>query len=149
MSNTCSTHLQIFYQLQTLNKNLACKFESCLGSSPSRIEILQQLYHNQEISQKELQKMVKIDNAAVTRHLKQLEAANMVARRKKADDNRITLVCLTEDGRNAIKESLQEKEQFIAQTFKDFSEEELQIFLKMLSKIGTNIASVEIQSINK
>jgi len=144
LSNNCLIHLQIFYQLQTLNKNLTCKFESCLGSSPSRIEILQQLYHNEEISQKELQQRVKIDNAAVTRHLKQLEAASMIVRRKKAEDNRITLVELTEAGRNAIKESLQEKEQFIAQTFKDFTEEELQTFLKMLSKIGSNVASVEI-----
>lgn len=83
MSNDCLIQLQIFYQLQKLNNNVNTKFESCLGSSPTRIEILHCLYNADEISQSALQKEVNIDNAAVTRHLKQLEAAGLISRRKK------------------------------------------------------------------
>lgn len=39
-----------------------------------------------------------IDNAAITRHLKQLDTNEMIVRRKNPDDNRITLVSLTEEG---------------------------------------------------
>ncbi|MFT8319960.1 MAG: MarR family transcriptional regulator [Bacillus sp. (in: firmicutes)] len=144
MTNLCSLKLQIFYQLHVLNKELNTKFETCLGASPSRIEMLQQLYHVEEISQTDLQKMVKIDHAAVTRHLKQLEATEMISRRKKAEDNRVTLVCLTKHGRNVIEASLKEKEQFIRQTLNEFSEQEMQLLLKMLSKIGDNVSKVKI-----
>ncbi len=50
-----------------------------------------------------------IDNAAITRHLKQLEANEMIVRRKNPDDNRITLVSLTEEGRNKIQAFQEEK----------------------------------------
>lgn len=50
-----------------------------------------------------------IDNAAITRHLKQLEANGMIVRRKNPDDNRITLVSLTEEGRNKIQAFQEEK----------------------------------------
>ena len=71
--------------------------------SQSRLELILQLYEVDEISQKALQQEVNIDNAAITRHLKQLEANGMIVRRKNPDDNRITLVSLTEEGRNKIQ----------------------------------------------
>lgn len=70
------------------------------GYEPVSIRAYTQLYEVGEISQKALQQEVNIDNAAITRHLKQLEANEMIVRRKNPDDNRITLVSLTEEGRN-------------------------------------------------
>ncbi len=55
-----------------------------------------------KLVKKALQQEVNIDNAAITRHLKQLEANEMIVRRKNPEDNRITLVSLTEEGRNKI-----------------------------------------------
>ncbi|MCE4050906.1 MULTISPECIES: MarR family transcriptional regulator [Bacillaceae] len=144
MSNDCLIQLQIFYQLQKLNNNVNTKFESCLGSSPTRIEILHCLYNADEISQSALQKEVNIDNAAVTRHLKQLEAAGLISRRKKAEDNRVTLVSLTEGGREEITVSLQAKKSFIEQTLNGFSSSEQETLLDMLSRLSKNVSTVEI-----
>ncbi len=75
--------------------------------SQSRLELILQLFEVGEISQKALQQEVNIDNAAITRHLKQLEANEMIVRRKNPDDNK-SLVSLTEEGRNKIQ-AFQEK----------------------------------------
>lgn len=147
LTKDCSTSLQIFYQLQLLNKNMVVQFEHCLGTSPSRIEILKQLFHLEEISQSDLQKEINIDHAAITRHLKYLESASLITRRKKQEDNRVTLVSLTSKGREEIKASLVEKEEFIKQTLNGFSEQELQTFLQMLSKISNNVSTVNVNRV--
>ncbi|MES9781646.1 MarR family transcriptional regulator, partial [Bacillus thuringiensis] len=122
-----------------LNKEVSSKFEGCTGMSQSRLELILQLYEVGEISQKALQQEVNIDNAAITRHLKQLEANEMIVRRKNPDDNRITLVSLTEEGRNKIQAFQEEKERFAASAFKGLSEEERDNLLNMLNHIQENI----------
>ena len=62
----------------------------------------------------------------------------MIVRRKNPDDNRITLVSLTEEGRNKIQ-AFQEKERFAASAFKGLSEEERDNLLNMLNHIQENI----------
>ncbi len=64
--------------------------------SQSRLDILHQLYETGEMSQRALQQQVNSDNAAITRHLKQLEERDVVSRRKNPDDNRVTFVKLYE-----------------------------------------------------
>ena len=119
------------------------KFERCTGISQSRLELLHKLFEVNEISQTALQKEVNIDSAAVTRHLKQLEGKNMVARRKKPDDNRFTFVRLTEEGREKIASFRIEKEQFITKVFKDFSEEEQTSLTNMLARIQNNVKDIQ------
>ncbi|PDY45836.1 MarR family winged helix-turn-helix transcriptional regulator [Bacillus pseudomycoides] len=142
MTNSCSKEAIILYKLHFLNKEVSSKFEGCTGISQSRLELLHQLYQVEELSQKALQKEVNIDNAAITRHLKQLEANGMITRRKNPDDNRITLVRLTKDGRDKIHAFQEEKERFAASTLKDFSEEERDNLLNMLNRMQKNINEV-------
>lgn len=73
MTSSCSKEAIILYKLHFLNKEVGSKFEGCTGMSQSRLELILQLYEVGEISQKALQQEVNIDNAAITRHLKQLE----------------------------------------------------------------------------
>lgn len=63
----------------------------------------------------------------------------MIVRRKNPDDNRITLVSLTEEGRNKIQAFQEEKERFAACAFKGLSEEERDNLLNMLNHIQENI----------
>ncbi|WP_179106579.1 MarR family winged helix-turn-helix transcriptional regulator [Terribacillus halophilus] len=145
MNDSCSVRLQIFLQLQAVNKDLCSKFETCFGASTSRVEILHYLLQHGEVPQSSLQKEVNIDAAAVTRHLKQLEAAGTIVRYKKADDQRATWVKLDDEAQRHIEQSYQEKSQFIEETLADFSEEELQQFLHMLSKVSDNVSRVTKQ----
>ena len=130
---------QILHLLKGLNNQISPKFERCTGISSSRYELLHHLYHADEVNQSNLQKAVNIDSAAVTRHLKQLEADGMVTRSKIPSDNRVTLVRLTEEGRKRIIGYKEEKAAFVNQMLNDFSEEELSILSNMLLRMQTNI----------
>ncbi|TSB47935.1 MarR family winged helix-turn-helix transcriptional regulator [Alkalicoccobacillus porphyridii] len=138
----CTVRLQIFLQLQAVNKELTSKFESCLGSSPSRVEILHYLLQHEEVAQSALQKEVNIDAAAVTRHLKQLEAAGTIVRYRKEDNQRATWVKLEAEAKRQIEHSYQEKSQFVKDTLAGFSEEELEQFLQMLDRVSENVSRV-------
>lgn len=130
---------QIFDLIYRLNLQLSPKFERCTGISPSRLSILHQLFEVDEISQTNLQKEVNIDSAAITRHLKQLEASGMVQRRNDPTDNRFTLVRLTDQGRNEIAAYKKEKQQFVAQLLQDFNEQERSDFHDMLRRMLNNL----------
>lgn len=107
--------------------------------SASRMHLLFHLYQSEEISQTSLQKLVGIDHAAITRHVKQLEAENMVTRRTSPQDNRFTLVKLTEYGRQQIDTCMQEREQFLNRMLQGFSEQELIQLSAMLQRITHNL----------
>lgn len=140
MTQSLSEEAIIFDKLQSLTKQISTKFERCAGISPSRLQLLHQLYQVNEISQTTLQKEVKIDSAAVTRHLKQLEAAGTVSRRNNPDDNRVTLVTLTDHGRQEIITYKDEKQQFITQLLKDFNDQERYALSDMLSRMINHIS---------
>jgi DNA-binding MarR family transcriptional regulator len=142
LTNSFSKDEIILYKLYFLNKEISSKFEGCTGVSQSRLELLHQLYQVDEISQKALQKEVNIDNAAITRHLKQLEVSGMILRRKNPSDNRITLVKLTDYGYQKISYYHEEKKRFVTSVLKDFSEEERELLFDMLNRIQDNVKEV-------
>ncbi|AJC25449.1 Multiple antibiotic resistance protein MarR [Bacillus velezensis] len=143
MTACCSEEGEILYQLQSLHKVIGTKFEACTGISQSRLELLAVLFYVDEISQSDLQKKVNIDGAAVTRHLKQLEAKEMVTRRRKPEDNRIILVRLTEQGRERIEASKKEKERFIKEMLAGVSAEERSMLKNVLSQMQNNIENMK------
>ncbi len=143
LSHSCSEKANVLYALQEVNKQINQKFEHCTGVSQSRLDILHQLYETGEMSQKALQQQVNIDNAAITRHLKQLEERDVVSRRKNPDDNRVTFVKLTKSGHEKIGAFRNEKARFIDEAFKDFSEEEQLLLSKMLERLKVNISAIE------
>ncbi|MEC1754640.1 MarR family winged helix-turn-helix transcriptional regulator [Bacillus mojavensis] len=143
LASFCSEEAEILYQLQSVNKVIGVKFEACTGISQSRLELLTLLYHADEISQSDLQKKVNIDSAAVTRHLKQLEAKGMVSRRRKPEDNRITLVRLTDQGRKRIESSKKEKERFMKEMLANVSVEERRVLINVLGRMRNNIDNIE------
>ena len=132
----------IFQRMFELNKKLTSKFERCTGISQSRLEILRELFLAEEITQRALQKKVNIDHAAVTRHLKQLEENGMVIRRKNPEDNRFTYVQLTDEGKRKVAAYCEEKQQFISNVLKGFSEEESSKLLDILTRIQENIEEI-------
>lgn len=130
---------QIFYQIQLVNKDLYTKFEFCVGSSPSRTEILKFLYENGKIAQMSLQKKLNIDKAAITRHLKQLEASNYIERTKEDKDQRVTWVELTSSTKEEIDYLFKQRERFLSEILADFSYEQLKVFYEMLNTMQDKI----------
>ncbi|WP_412762697.1 MarR family winged helix-turn-helix transcriptional regulator [Peribacillus frigoritolerans] len=144
LTTCCSQEAEILYQLQSVNKVISTKFEACTGISQSRLELLALLYHVDEISQSDLQKKMNIDGAAVTRHVKQLEAKGMISRRRKSEDNRIILVRLTEQGRERIESSKKEKERFIKEMLVNVSAEERLVLKNVLLQMQNNIENIKV-----
>lgn len=138
MTRIVSKEEQIINLLNALGNKVSPKFERCTGISSSRFEILYELDQVDEINQSMLQKIINIDSAAITRHLKQLEADGMVTRRKNPEDNRVTFVRLTDDGRKHIEGYKVEKINFIHQILHDFSEDEIQDLASYLERMQNN-----------
>jgi DNA-binding MarR family transcriptional regulator len=115
------------------------KFERCAGITPTRFRLLQELFRVSEISQISLQKTLDIDAAAVTRHLRGLEDSGMIARRNNPADNRVTLVSLTDHGREHINSYREEKTRFISELLTGFNEQERTVLAEMLTRLQYNI----------
>jgi len=130
---------QVLHQFKGLTNQISPKFERCTGISASRYELLSQLYKVEEINQSTLQKLVNIDSAAVTRHLKQLEASGMVTKRRNPEDNRVIFVSLTDEGRERIIEYRKENMGFVKQMLHDFTAEEVDALSDMLRRMQDNI----------
>ncbi|MEK3796285.1 MarR family transcriptional regulator [Paenibacillus sp. FSL R7-0204] len=130
---------KIFELLQALHKGISPKFERCAGVTPTRFRLLQELYHSSEISQISLQKLVDIDAAAVTRHLRGLEDSGLITRRNNPADNRVTLVSLTRQGREHIDAYRENKTQFISDLLTGFNEQERTVLADMLTRLQYNI----------
>ena len=64
---------KLFYQQKLPNQETTSKFEKETGFSITRYELMMFLKENGQCSQTVLQNELKIDSAAVTRHLKILE----------------------------------------------------------------------------
>jgi len=133
----------IIDKIQNFYIQLTSKFGHCTGVSPSRFRLLQKLYHVDEINQTTLQKELQIDSAAITRHLKQLEKDGIVTRRMNPDDNRFTLVRLSDLGRQEIVAYREEKILFMTQMLQGFSEEEQKLFSNMIERMQDNINHIK------
>lgn len=129
----------MLYQMYRVNNAINTTFDAYISISQSRFEILALIYQENEISQSDLQRKVTIDKAAVARHLKQLEDNDIVSRRKKDGDNRVTWVKLTNLGKELIEVSQQEKEHFAKELLTDISDLELTMLSKVLIQLNKNI----------
>lgn len=121
-----------------VNKHIATRFERCAGVSPNRLELLCKLTGGQ-ISQSDLQKAVSIDPAAVTRHVQQLEAEGILQRTRCESDNRITLVELTEEGKEKVVLFKAEKDRFLEELQADLTETERLGLIQALQKLNSQI----------
>ncbi|XRG80007.1 MarR family transcriptional regulator [Rossellomorea sp. GAMAL-10_SWC] len=128
--------------LKELKVQIETTFEKCMGISQSRLEILNQLFEYGEVSQSQLQKTLKIDSAAITRHLKQLELNGKITRRKCETDNRITLVRLTQIGQDQMSSLWKEKVEFVNKMLIGFSEEEIDLTIEYLNRIQVNMNQI-------
>ncbi|WAA12703.1 MarR family winged helix-turn-helix transcriptional regulator [Fervidibacillus halotolerans] len=115
------------------------KFEQCTGISKTRLEILRLLLEEENVIQRELQKKVNIDPAAITRHLKQLEDQGMIIRRKNPDDHRFSLVHLTEKGKGSIGAYCEDKKRVVSTILNGFTEQEKTLLANMLKRLLDNV----------
>ena len=92
------------------------------------IGILILLFNQKEgYSMSELSRLTSVDNALMTRNIKELEKANYVYRNRENDFQRKYHICLTEEGRNVaknLKKLLQNRQEEFLKRF-TFEEKEI------------------------
>ena len=87
---------KLIYKIKLIENKVTKLFEEKTGLSLTRYEMLLAIYESGKLSQIELQQFLKIDNAAITRHLKILEEKNYVFRCRNPKNNREIFVSLTD-----------------------------------------------------
>ncbi len=85
----------LLYRMKIVNQELTAIFEKETGFSLTRYQLLQFLNERGRCTQNQVQNELKIDSAAVTRHLKILEEKQFVTRERNKDNNREIFVSLT------------------------------------------------------
>jgi len=87
---------RLLYQIKLADQNVATSFERETGFSLTRYEMLMVVKERGVCSQREIQQAMKIDNAAITRHLRILEDKGFVTRERNEQNHREMFVRVTE-----------------------------------------------------
>lgn len=135
MQHSCEEKKNILLMFKNLDRQVTQSFEKRTGISLTRYEILYTLLKRGQLSQIELQQSLKIDQAAITRHLKLLEEKSYVIRNRNKQNNREVIVQITDEGKNVLEHCDLDRKQFFDDLFYECTEQEisqLQILVKKL-----------------
>jgi DNA-binding MarR family transcriptional regulator len=102
----------ILHQLSHTYYELTVAFERHIGMSRARWAILSRLGREGNLTQAVLAQILHVDAAAITRQVKQLEAEGLVTRWAVPEDNRFTMVALTEQGRALVETQRGKRDEF-------------------------------------
>jgi DNA-binding MarR family transcriptional regulator len=117
-------------------------FERHVGMSKARWQVLALLQREGELSQAVLQQRLRVDGAAITRQVKQLEEDGLVLRRADPHDNRFTLVVLTPAGQQIAAGMAGKRESFEALVTAGISAEDIALMRRCLQQIRDNVRSL-------
>ncbi|WP_270998983.1 MarR family winged helix-turn-helix transcriptional regulator [Listeria seeligeri] len=129
--------------MHLLSKEISHVFEQQTNKSFTKVEILFHIKQAPGQSQNKLKENLYIDSASITRHLKRMEEQGLITREKKDENKRYTYLFLTPTGESELASLLAEKEKFQNGALADFSEEEVALWLKSVTKMMNNIEKME------
>jgi DNA-binding MarR family transcriptional regulator len=135
---------QIFLMVKNIDRHVTQYFEKRTGISLTRYEILYKLLEKGQLSQMKLRHELKIDQAAITRHLKILEEESYVTRHRNEQNNREVIVQITEAGKDILDNCDLDKNRFMDEMFGSFTEQELkqlQILVKKFESEAEKLKS--------
>ncbi len=113
-------------------------FGGIVGTTQARLRVFQQLKRRGELSQAELGQSLGVDGAVITRLVKQMEAEGVLTRRPDPNDNRFTLVLLTDQGQQQIEELFVKVRSMLPVLLQGLSEEEIRCARGTLARIRQN-----------
>jgi DNA-binding MarR family transcriptional regulator len=134
----------IVVELMHLYRDVMRITERSTGMSKSRLEIMDDLMHVDEMSQAELARRLGVEGAVITRIVKQLEAEGLVTRRADPRDNRYTLVTLTPEARalNITDDAENFKSAFTADLLDGLTEGDRAELLRLLEHLQKNAHAI-------
>lgn len=131
---------QLLYQLKLVNQNMTSLFEDKIGISLTRFQLLVYLQSHEPCSQVTLQEGLKIDQAAITRHIKVLVSEGYLLKTRNTQNNREVLVTLTDKAKAELGKC-QNSENLRKDFLKaDVTDEDLKLLAQLLEKLNSAIA---------
>jgi len=97
------------------------------------------LNKNDGLSQKEIADMLKVKASTITVMLKRMEKAGIVERRQDREDQRVSRVYITEEGRELCKKASDVMKNIEAECFGNFSVEERIILKRLFMQMKDNL----------
>lgn len=126
---------RLLYQIKLTNQEINTLFEKETGFSLTRYEMLMFLKEKGICSQNKIQTELKIDSAAITRHLKILEQKGYVIRKRNVDNNREVFVQLSEQAIQDLEACGKEHDQGKSSLTLSLSDEEAEQLSDLLNKL--------------
>jgi len=121
-------------------------FDQYVGMSQARRQLLTLVAQEGEISHATLQRQIGLDGATITRLVKQFEADGVLSRRLDPDDNRYTLVALTDSGQQIVTGLQAAHGQFQTQLLDGIPRDEQVMMVAVLERLRANIRAVQAAS---
>lgn len=130
--------VKLLHDIKILERKVADIFEKKLEISLTRFQIIKYLYEVEIATPKQISQILKIDAAAITRHLKKLEEGGYVRKRRNEDNNREVLVEITQFSKSKIDQCVKETD---VRTLIDeeFTDEDFKRLGILLNKLNNNI----------
>ena len=107
--------------------------------TPAQLEIIIYLLNKKEAFQNELENYLNIRRSTISGVLKTLEKNNMIKKVKSSDDSRINKIILTDFCLEKIKKIKKQATIYEKKMTNNITNEELEIFFKVIDKITNNI----------
>lgn len=111
------------------------------GLSFSQFMVLEALYSKGNLSIGEVREAILSSVGTISLVVKNLEKMGYVKRKTDENDKRVSILYLTDEGRDVIDKVIPENETMIYDYMKDLSEEETKTLLGLLKKLGENIGN--------
>ena len=129
--------IELLYNLKILDKKLLDLFEKKIGISLTRFQIIKYLHESSFCTSKQISQTLEIDAAAITRHIKILENEGYVVKRRNENNNRETLIELSE---KAIEDIYRCEQETNVQDIigNEFTEKDLKDLVILLNKFNKN-----------
>jgi DNA-binding MarR family transcriptional regulator len=108
------------------------------GLAPSHGAILHHLFHNEVVAMKDLAKAVRRDKSTVTTLVSKLIANGYVEKVASSDDQRSTLVRLTQKGEELRPVFMEISNKLLSRIWQGIDAKEQKEVVRILKKIGAN-----------
>ncbi len=109
------------------------------GLSFSQFMVLEALYSKGNLSIGEVREAILSSVGTISLVVSNLEKMGYVKRKTDENDKRVSILSLTDEGRDVIGMVIPENETMIYDYMKDLSKEETATLLSLLKKLGANI----------
>ena len=131
-------YVNLLHDLKVLERKIANIFEKKIGISLTRFQIIKYLYEVGYARPKQLYRILEIDEAAITRHLKKLEEAGYIKKSRNKENNREIYVEITETSKNKIDSCVKDNDvrNIISENFTD---DDLKNLTKLLDKLNKSL----------